>query len=306
MKVTINYQKQTDKKLEYLISLLPEEIRDFLYCYIKENDNFPIDELRLHSNSYMCLISSFKNIKTSFFVTQEHIESILLSFCQGSVYSHFNTIREGYINLGQGIRVGICGKATIQNGNITGVRDFNSLNIRMPKRIYGAGDHLFDILLNDRFLSSVLLYSSPGVGKTSILRELICKLSDMSEPIRVSVIDSREELIAGIENNVCVDFFLAYPKEQAISFATRTMTPQIIICDEISTQDEANAILHSANCGVTFVATTHASGVEELKQKEILKPLFLKNIFKYALGVSRQYGSKKYEYTLNTLAGCLL
>jgi stage III sporulation protein AA len=157
---------------------------------------------------------------------------------------------------------------------------------------------------SDNFLSSILLYSPPGVGKTTILRELICKLSEREPPLRVSVIDSREEIISGIDENVCADFFLSYPKESAITFATRAMTPQIIICDEISSFDEASSVLNSASCGVTFVATTHASDIEELKSKEILSPLFKKGIFDYALEVSRRQGSKKYEFTLYSLKEC--
>ncbi len=304
MKVQINYQKQKDKRLDYLLTLLPDEIGLFLYEYLIETNNMAIDEIRMHAGSHMRLISSFKNIKTSLFITEEHINNALLKFCDGSVYSHFNTIKEGYLNLGQGIRVGICGKATMQNGEITGVCDFSSLNIRMPKRIHSAGDYIYEVMERDNFLSSVLLYSPPGVGKTTILRELICKLSERESPLRLCVIDSREEMVSGIDEGVCADFFLSYPKESAITFATRTMTPQIMICDEISTAEEANAILNSASCGVTFVATTHASSIEELKNKEILSALFRKNIFDYALGVNRKQGSKKYEFSLNSLKEC--
>jgi len=304
MKVNIKYQKPREKRLDYLISLLPRDIKVYLEEYLHDNNNISIDEIRLHANSYLCLISSFRNIRTSLYITQSHIEETLLSFCKGSIYSHFNTIKEGYLSVGQGIRVGISGKATIQDGNVTGISDFNSLNIRMPKRISGAGDYLFDLLKNESFTSSVILYSAPGIGKTSILRELICKLSYMDEPIRVSVIDSREELISGIEDDISVDFFLSYPKEKAITFATRTMTPQIIICDEISTIYEAHSILNSVNCGVSFIATTHASTIDELKNKDILIPLFQRNVFKYAVGVKRNVGSKKYEYKLSSLSEC--
>lgn len=304
MKVKINCQRQKNKRLDYLLTLLPEDISHYLYEFSKENSSIQIDEIRLHANSYMHLISSFSNIKTSLYITEGHISESLFSFCNGSIYSQFNTIKEGYLSIGQGIRVGICGKATIQNGDITGITDFSSLNIRMPKRIYGAANYLYSIMEKDSFRSSILLYSSPGVGKTTILRELICKLSEGDSVKRVSVIDSREELKSGIEQETCADFFLSYPKESAITFATRTMTPEIIICDEITTLQEAYAILNSSNCGVTFVATTHASSFDELKCKEILLPLFERNVFKYALGISRRCGSKKYEYELNSLVKC--
>ncbi len=303
MKIQIQYHKSKDTRLDFLLEFLPEELKKYLESYLIENPHTTIDEIRLHANAPLCLISTFKNIRTNYYVSSECIEKTLLSFCKGSIYAYFNTIKEGYISLGHGIRVGVCGKATIQEGEITGISDFSSINIRMPKRIFYAGDYIFDLLKSDRFRSSILLYSSPGVGKTTILRELIYKLSRLEDPLRVSVIDSREEMISGIDDTICTDFFLSYPKDKAISLATRTMTPQIIICDEISTLEESYAVLNSANCGVSFIATTHASSFDELKNKEILSPLFEKNIFTYALGVKREYGSKKYEYKLDSLIG---
>ena len=320
MRIQIKYHKTKDTRLEYLLEFLPNELKAYIEKYILDNPNISIDEIRLHANAPLCLISTFKNIKTDYYVSNELIEEALLCFCKGSIYAYFNTIKEGYISLGHGIRVGVCGKATIQDGQITGVSDFSSLNIRMPKRILYAGDYIFRLLQNDKFRSSILLYSSPGVGKTTILRELICKLSRLDDPLRVSVIDSREEMISGIDDTICTDFLLSYPKDKAISLATRTMTPQIIICDEISTIEEAYAVLNSANCGVSFIATTHASSFEELKNKEILTPLFQRNVFTYALGVKREYGSKirvqagllcwklrmKYLGALFIMCGCVI
>lgn len=303
MKIQIKYHKRRDERIDYLLQFLPNDLKQYIESYLIDNPNMVVDEIRLHANAPLCLISSFNNIKTNYYISDECIEKTLLSFCKGSIYAYFNTIKEGYISLGHGIRVGVCGKATIQDGEITGISDFSSINIRMPKRIYYAGDYIFELLKNDKFRSSIILYSSPGVGKTTILRELIYKLSRLDNPLRVCVIDSREEMISGIDDTICTDFFLSYPKDKAISLATRTMTPQIIICDEISTLEESYAVLNSTNCGVSFIATTHASSFEELKNKEILLPLFQRNVFTYALGVKREYGSKKYEYKLDSFVG---
>jgi len=145
----------------------------------------------------------------------------------------------------------------------------------------------------------VLLYSAPGVGKTTILRDLVCRLSVHKPSIRHAVIDTREEITPFL-NNITSDVFLSYPKGLGIEIATRNMTPKIIICDEITNVDDAEAILYSACCGVTLVATTHAKSYEELKSKEILKKLFNCGCFDYAVGVIRN-SLNKYEYKVNCL-----
>ena len=304
MKIEIKETKSKDKHIEYLMPILPNKIKCYLIEYISHNPYAIINEIRLHSNSFMILISSLVNIKTDLYINSNDIEETIISLCSGSVYSHFDTIKEGYISVGMGIRAGVCGKASFQNGSISGISEFSSVNIRMPKRIPFAGDYIYKILKENNFNSSILIYSSPGVGKTTILRELIYKLSTMPSPIRFSVIDSREEIIAGDDIDASMDLYLAYPKGIAINLATRTMTPQLIICDEISTLDETEAILNSVNCGVKIIATTHASSFEELKNKKQISSLLNSSVFDYAIGVERLQGSKKYVYTLNSLKEC--
>ena len=129
MKISLNYKKETNKRLSYLLDLLPMDIRDYLVSYFEKTPNISIDEIRLHRDSKIVLISRFSSIVTDMTVYKSHIDNTLLSICKGSVYSYFNTINEGYINVGQGIRAGICGRATIQNSNISGISDITSINI---------------------------------------------------------------------------------------------------------------------------------------------------------------------------------
>lgn len=300
MKCDIAYKEKKDDALIYCLNKLPFRIKSRLLDYLNMYPYKAINEIRLHKNSYVMLIADSKNIKTDIFLNESDINESYEILCDMSFYAHINTIKQGYISIGNGIRAGICGKVCIENNEICGISDILSINLRIPQHIENASKFLYNLLNQNDFKKSVIIYSSPGVGKTTILRDLVYKLSNNTS-IRYSVIDTKEEIKPCIKNTENGDFFISYPKGMAIEIATKSMTPQLIICDEITSKSEACEILYSANAGVNLIATTHADSYEELLSKKILKELFNNNVFDYALGVKRGYGEKRYEYTLNKL-----
>lgn len=300
MKCDICYKEKFDEALVYCLNKLPFILKSKLIDYFEKYPYKSINEIRLHKNAYIMLIADSKNVKTDIYLTEDDINDVYESICDYSLYAHINTIKHGYISIGCGIRAGICGRAIIENGEINGISDISSINFRIPQHIENASKYLFNFLKNNNFDKSVIIYSPPGVGKTTILRDLIYKLSNNAN-IRYAVIDTRAEITPCIKHTENGDFFVSYPKGTAIELATKSMTPQLIICDEISSMEEAKEILHSANAGVKLIATTHAYNFKELLSKEIFKNLINNGVFDYALGVSREYGDKKYEFTLNSL-----
>lgn len=300
MKYQICCEEKADDVLIYILERMPSELRTSILNFVRENHFSQINEIRLHSGSYVSFIANSRNVRTNIKLDKESLLEIMNLLCNGSVYAHFDTIKEGYISLGKGIRAGICGRACVENGAITGISDISSINIRLPKRIFHSADYLFSILKENDFNKSVILYSRPGVGKTTILRELIYKISTAENPLRHAVIDSREEITPFMDKHLMTsDIFISYPKGLAIEIATKSMTPELIICDEISSQKESDAILRASNCGVKLIASAHADSFEELCKKEILKELFSHSVFDYALGITRPSGSKKYTFHLN-------
>ncbi len=302
MRYRMCYEKRADDILQYVLKKLPNWLGTSILEIAVEKQISFINEIRLHSGSFVTLIANSRNIKTDIMLYQSDIEQILDLICDGSLYAHFDTIREGYVSLGKGIRAGICGRASVENGSLRGVSEISSINIRLPKRIFHSADLLFNLLKENEFSKSVILYSRPGVGKTTILRELIYLISSENIPIRNAVIDTREEITPFMERElISSDIFISYPKGLAIEIATKSMTPEIIICDEISSQSEADAVLKASNSGVKLIASAHADSFEELCSKEILKDLFSHKVFDYALGIKRSAGSKKYDFSLNSL-----
>ena len=294
MHLMLNYRKKLESICLFVLDKLPTDLKQKLEKYLLEKGFSTVNEIRIRAGSYICLFIDSKAYVTDIWVSNDLINETLICLCDGSVYAHLNTIRKGYISIGKGVRAGICGKAVLENELISGISSITSINIRIPQKISFAAEYLHELLKAHDYNISVLLYSPPGVGKTTILRDLVCRLSSTESSIRHAVIDTREEITTFLENTLTSDIYLG------IELATKSMTPKIIICDEITSLEEANAIMNSVLCGVSLIATTHASSYEELKSKEILQSLFNCDAFDYSLGVQRSR-TNKFIFTLNKI-----
>ncbi len=203
------------------------------------------------------------------------IEESFRNICSYSIYSHQNEIKNGYITLCGGHRVGISGTAVFREGAISGMRDISSINIRIAREIPGAADEIFR-LLKSSIYSGLLLAGAPASGKTTILRDIARQLSGgvCGDIKKVTVVDERGELAGtymGVPQNdlgICSDILDGYPKADGIMQAIRSMSPEFIICDELGGNDEVNAVTQCLNAGVSMITSIHAGSIEELLKRE--------------------------------------
>ncbi len=146
----------------------------------------------------------------------------------------------------------------------------------------------------------ILVYSPPGHGKTTYLKSLIYLLSMgiYTPPYRVGVVDERFELGEGLCKKGLCDIISGLPKESSIEMLTRTMSPEIIVCDEIN-KSEKDAIINGCNTGTSFVCSVHGRSIEEIKKRGFVSPLIEANIFEYSVGIRKEFG--KYQYEINKL-----
>lgn len=220
-----------------------------------------------------------------FITSQRSIFETFQNICNYSIYSRQYEINNGYITLKGGHRAGICGTAVKTDGKIANIKDITSINIRIAREIIGCSN-ILDEKVNP--LKGVLLCGAPCSGKTTILRDYSRKLSYI---YKVCVIDERNELssnVNGVFQNdmgLC-DVFDSYSKSDAITHAVRSMSPDIIVCDEIATLQDVEALSFGVNSGVSFIASIHADNINTLKNRVFFNKLVNTNAFSQIVFIS--------------------
>ena len=248
-----------------------------------------LSEVRLRADRYASLTAGGRNYPLPVLLTAEELGKLLVAFCRGSLYAFRDSLAEGYLDLGGGIRCGVSGRAVLEGGRVKGVVDVTSLVLRLPRAVRGAGEEAYRLFCSSGG-GGMLIYSPPGVGKTTLLRDLCRLLSTGEGARRVAVVDSRGELADGYGRNALVDVLTGYPKAVAIELAVRTLSPEVVAVDEIGSRREAEAILAVAGCGVPLIATAHARTLAEVLARPAVKALVRAGIFSLAVGLTREEG----------------
>lgn len=210
-------------------------------------------------------------------ITSEQLQQTLLLCCGRSLHSCADSLRQGFVTLPGGHRVGVAGTARTEAGQVLSVHSITSLNIRVAGTIPDAGDALLQRFFSDG-LQGALVAGPPLSGKTTVLKSMIKKLTSgwRGKYRRVAVVDERGEL-AGC-GGVTADILTGYPKAAGIELALRSLSPELICCDELSA-GETEALLKVMNAGVPLLCTVHAGDPAELRRKRWLRPFFAEKVF---------------------------
>lgn len=269
-----------DYVLRYIGNYLPEPLLSVCKKYISSYGN--LDEVRLRRGGFLSFAAEEKNIITSFLCTPDIFDKCSKLLIGNALYKNKFYINNGIIPLSHGFRAGICGSALITGNAIEDVYGYSSLVLRLPSHHRGCAAGLVEHILSefDRNRSGLLITSPPCGGKTTFLRDIARSLSTPPVTKRVCVVDTNFELASASEEpNACMDVLSGYPIDVGINIAVKFLNPQFIICDEIGNDADTKAINSALHSGVPFIASAHASSVDELLAKPNIRSLIERRAF---------------------------
>ena len=294
--LVINSEQTENRFLLYL----PRRIRRYLYMIPMEG----LEELRLrlglpvalYYTDRCCYLTEKGQLSPSYtgcmVATMADISEGMELICDSSVYAVENEIKKGYITIPGGHRVGICGSVVEHDGKISNIGQVSGLNYRIAREMIGISNPLIPYICPDNGVRNTLIISPPQCGKTTLLRDVVRSLSERGK--KISVIDERNELSAmhhGLPSHhlgVSSDVLEGAGKEEGMLFMLRSMSPDVIVTDELGEETEGRMLSRIIHSGVRLISTIHAGNRSELLKREEISAIY--PYFQCFITLSRREG----------------
>lgn len=258
---------------------------------LKKLDYNKVTEIRIRNNNPVKILYDdkwgylgfygFTSSKTKAIISRENeAQCLAITASENSLYSVYDNIAKGFLTLKNGCRIGLCGEAVTEKGELKTFKNFSSATIRFPHEINGASNRFIDHIYDKLSVKNTLIISPPGGGKTTILRDIARRISEF---FNVVIIDERFEISA--QHNGVASFDIGESdvisgcnKNTAIENAVRSCAPDVIITDEISS-DDYQIIRQAVSSGVKVISSIHSSSIDNLLKKPNFEKFFSNKIF---------------------------
>ena len=205
-----------------------------------------------------------------------------------SLYAYEDELRQGFLTIQGGHRVGVAGKILMEEGKVRSIRYISFLNIRLAHQVEGCADKVMPFIVENGEVCHTLIISPPCCGKTTLLRDVIRQISNGNawcEGKNVGVVDERSEIggaYQGVPQNdlgIRTDLLDCCPKAEGMMMLIRSMSPEVVAVDEIGDYGDIKAIESVLNCGCRLIATVHGSSVEDIEKKPLLQKMVKEHVF---------------------------
>lgn len=233
-------------------------------------------------------------------VMPEELEELLKYLCRYSIYAFADEIRQGFLTVPGGHRVGVSGQVILDgNGRIKNMKYIRYLNIRIAHQMRGAADSVIPFLFENGHVLNTLLISPPGSGKTTMLRDIVRQVSEgtaYGEGVNVSVVDERSEIAGsylGVSQNdvgIRTDVLDGCPKVEGMMLLIRSMSPQVLAVDELGSIEDVQALQLAGGCGCRLLATVHGGSLDEIRHKDYMRYLIEERLFERYVTLDRKTG----------------
>ena len=230
---------------------------------------------------------------------------------QASAHTVLDKVQNGFVTVRGGHRLGLCGSGVVRDGEVKNLRQISSMALRIAKEVPGAGEEVLPRLMGEGGLWSTLILSPPGGGKTTLLRDLIRRVSDGVgvPPRRVGLADERGEVAAvyeglpQVEVGARTDILDGCPKGAALTMLLRGMNPQVLAADEITASADAEAMEEAAGCGVALLCTAHGGTTADLWTRPLYRRLMERGLFQRVVLIRLVGGTRHYQVLDAALEG---
>lgn len=273
-------------KQKQILNILSRDVRGVLE---KENLEYEhLQEIRLRIGHPIILFYQGQEKIQKHAVTEEMIRETLDYVSNYSLYAYENELKQGFITVEGGHRVGMAGQVIIEDGHVKNLKQISSLNIRVSHEILHCADKLFPYITYNKQLYHTMIISPPRCGKTTMLRDLIRQISDGNRWVKgctVGVVDERSELAGcyqGVPQNhmgMRTDVLDGCPKADGMLMLIRSMSPQVVAVDEIGAPEDVQAIKYAMHCGCKMLATVHGESIDEIQKKPLFEQLLREQCF---------------------------